>query len=260
MASDLDSDHTRAGLALRAASNVVVFTGAGVSAESGVPTFRDKLTGFWSRYDPRQLDTPAAYQDNPALVWGWYERRRALVSTSSPNPGHRAIATIEHRAPAFALITQNIDNLHERAGSTAPIHLHGSLFAPRCANCHRPADVPPVAAVSDGPIEPPGCQYCDGRLRPGVVWFGEEMPAGELKRAVTEAASCDLLISVGTSGAVFPAAEIPIIAADQGASVIQVNPEPTPLDELATFNLRGTAAKILPALVATAWPSDDPVV
>lgn len=256
MEVDFGSEHARAGLALRAASSVVVFTGAGVSAESGVPTFRDKLTGLWSKYDPRQLDTPEAYRSDPALVWGWYEWRRALVAASTPNPAHRAIAEIEHHAPSFTLVTQNIDDLHERAGSTAPVHLHGSLFAPRCIDCDQPADLLPSDLVSDGPLEPPVCRHCAGRLRPGVVWFGEAMPAEEFEQAVTAAASCDLMISVGASGAVFPAAEIPIIAAKQGATVIQVNPEPTPLDEFAAFNLRGTAAGILPPLVATAWRID----
>ncbi|MEV4348710.1 NAD-dependent deacylase [Actinoplanes sp. NPDC049596] len=216
---------------LAEAGRVVVFTGAGMSAESGIPTFRDSLTGLWARYDAQELATPEAFERDPELVWSWYEWRRAAVEQAVPNAGHEAVAAI-----GGVLITQNVDDLHERAGSPDPVHLHGSLFAPRCSVCEKPAG----SKV---------CAECGGRARPGVVWFGEQLPAAALTKAVEAASACDLLITVGTSGLVYPAAEIPHVAARGGAAVIQVNPQPTPLDEVATVNLRGTAAALLPAML-----------
>jgi NAD-dependent deacetylase len=248
----------RAGEALRAAQRVVVFTGAGISAESGIPTFRDALTGLWARYDPEELATPQAFRADPELVWGWYEWRRALVSRAQPNAGHVAVAAIEARVPGTVVVTQNVDDLHERAGSTAPIRLHGSLFAPRCSVCSAPAqlgeDPPPAEA---GRVPPPACGSCGGLIRPGVVWFGESLPEEALARAVAAASSCDLLLAVGTSGVVHPAAGIPVTAARHGAMVIQVNPQPTALDKIASLNIRGSAASVLPALVAAAWPAQE---
>lgn len=257
----------RASEALRAAQRVVVFTGAGISAESGIPTFRDAMTGLWARYDPAELATPQAFRADPELVWGWYEWRRALVSRAQPNAGHRAVAAIEARVPGTVVVTQNVDDLHERAGSAAPIRLHGSLFAPRCADCATPAVVPPVgssstdaegdaasASVAEGQrLAPPTCASCGGLVRPGVVWFGEALPADALNAAIDAAEKCDLLLAVGTSGVVYPAAEIPAVAARNGATVVQVNPEPTALDRVADVNLRGPAAVVLPALVRAAW-------
>ena len=249
----------RASEVLGRATRVVVFTGAGISAESGVPTFRDDLTGLWARYDPSRLATPEAFHADPDLVWGWYEWRRARVLNAAPNDGHRAVAAIESRAPHSTLITQNVDDLHERAGSTAPIHLHGSLFAPRCIVCDRRASSPEQATPEQAPppegarIPPPRCDDCGGLVRPGVVWFGESLPEQALAAAIEAAAACEVLLTVGTSGVVYPAAEIPRVAARQGATVIQVNPQPTPLDAVATVNLRGTAATVLPELVAAAW-------
>lgn len=248
----------RAAALLRDARRVVVFTGAGISAESGVPTFRDDLTGLWARFDPEQLATPEAFHADPELVWGWYEWRRARVRRAEPNAGHRAIAAIEERAPASTVITQNVDDLHERAGSRGVIHLHGSLFAPRCVAGAHPAslgDEPDAPIPPEGSrMPPPRCRSCGSLVRPGVVWFGEALPETALAAAVEAAADCDVLLTVGTSGVVYPAAEIPGIAARSGASVIQVNPEPTPLDRLCAVNLRGTAARVLPGLVAAAWP------
>jgi NAD-dependent deacetylase len=227
---------------LRGAKRVVVFTGAGMSAESGVPTFREAQTGMWARYDARKLATPEAFEADPALVWSWYEWRRTEVERLAPNPGHYAVATIEELAPEPVVITQNVDDLHERSGSRAPIHLHGSLFAPRCSVCSQP--FPPPQSV---------CSDCGGPMRPGVVWFGEELPAEALSAATDAAFGCDLLFTIGTSGLVYPAAEIPYVAARSGATVVQINPEPTPLDAVADVNLRGTAAEILPDLVSRAW-------
>ncbi|MEV4510974.1 NAD-dependent deacylase [Dactylosporangium sp. NPDC049525] len=238
---------------LRRAGRVVVFTGAGMSAESGVPTFRDDLTGLWARFDAEQLATPEAFHADPDLVWGWYEWRRARVRQAEPNPGHLATAEIETLIPGSVVITQNVDDLHERAGSRAPVHLHGSLFAPRCigAGAH-PADVPDTDPEEGGRLPPPRCARCGALVRPGVVWFGEQLPAAALDAAIEAASTCDVLLTVGTSGVVYPAAEIPRIARRCGATVIQVNPEPTPLDRVCAVNLRGTAAQVLPALVEAA--------
>ncbi|MGB2571048.1 SIR2 family NAD-dependent protein deacylase [Micromonospora citrea] len=243
------------------ARRVVVFTGAGISAESGVPTFRDALTGLWRRFDAQALATPEAFRDDPALVWGWYEWRRSRVSRAVPNAGHLAVAAIEARVPDSLVVTQNVDDLHERAGSVAPLHLHGSLFAPRCSVCARPAPYEVAQEPGDGRrVSPPRCARCAGPVRPGVVWFGEALPAAVLEAAIGAASGCDLLITVGTSGLVYPAAEIPQVAARLGARVIQVNPERTPLDAVADVNLRGPSAQLLPALVRAAWGGDDPAL
>ena len=239
---------------LRGASRVVVFTGAGVSAESGMPTFRDALTGLWSRFDPMQLATAEAFRRAPALVWGWYEWRRAKVAAAKPNAAHFAIAKMGTLVPELTVVTQNVDDLHERAGSD-PVRLHGSLFAPRCFDCGAPHAVPPcVAGIADEPVEPPACGHCAGNIRPGVVWFGEALPEDALAAAFEAARTCDVLFSIGTSSVVYPAAEIPSIAARSGAVVVQVNPDRTPLDEMASFNLRGSAAVVLPRLLEETWP------
>lgn len=239
--------------ALSSARHVVAFTGAGVSAESGIPTFRDALTGLWSRFNPEQLATEEAFARDPALVWGWYEWRRSLVSKAEPNAAHRAIAAMAKRLPRLTVITQNVDDLHERAGSR-PIRLHGSLFAPRCFDCGTPGEFVTAREPQTERCEPPRCLACGGRFRPGVVWFGEALPQDALEAAFSAARSCDMLISIGTSSVVYPAADIPQLAARAGAQVVQVNPDRTPLDEAAAFNLRGPAASVLPELVNAAWP------
>ena len=236
---------------LRAARHVVVFTGAGVSAESGIPTFRDALTGLWSRFDPEQLATAEAFARDPALVWGWYEWRRALVARAAPNAAHHAIAAMAEKVPRLTVVTQNVDDLHERAGS-APLRLHGSLFAPRCFDCGAGAKAPPMLHAGEARLEPPRCA-CGGRIRPGVVWFGEMLPADVLEAAFEAAATCDVLLSVGTSSVVYPAADVPRVALRAGAVVIQVNPDPTPLDSVATFNLHGAAGSVLPGLMRDTW-------
>ncbi|AEV86416.1 NAD-dependent deacetylase [Actinoplanes sp. SE50] len=243
---------------LARAGHVVVFTGAGISAESGVPTFRDALTGLWSRFDAQALATPQAFAEDPDLVWGWYEWRRRLVQRVRPNHGHLAVSRMAAHLPRLTVITQNVDDLHERAGSPAPLHLHGSLFTPRCASCSRPAPLPPPipddADAEGRRIPPPRCRHCTGPIRPGVVWFGEPLPEYALESAVRAASACDVLLTIGTSGLVYPAAEIPRLAARAGAAVLQINPQPTPLDPIATVNLPGPAAEILPTLVDTTWP------
>ncbi|MCO8273193.1 NAD-dependent deacylase [Actinoplanes sp. TRM 88003] len=236
----------RAAAALIAgAERLVVLTGAGMSAESGVPTFRDALTGLWARYDAQALATPEAFEQDPALVWGWYEWRRELVERVGPNAGHEAVARRD-----AVVITQNVDDLHERAGSKNPIHLHGSLFTPRCSGCGRAAGAPAVGgAGTEGPRTPPSCEHCQSLVRPGVVWFGESLPVDALEKAVEAAANADVLVTVGTSGVVHPAAEIPQVTAKLGGTVIQVNPQPTPLDPFCAVNLRGPAATVLPEII-----------
>ena len=233
------------------AAHIVFFTGAGVSAESGIPTFRDALTGLWERFDAGQLATPDAFQRDPDLVWGWYEWRRMRAMLAQPNAAHRAIAQAAATS-RVTVITQNVDDLHERAGSEGVIHLHGSLFAPRCFDCEEPA--PLTAGVPREPeggrrLAPPRCVRCGGALRPGVVWFGEALPEELLADAFDAAASCDVLFSIGTSSLVQPAAQIPLIAKRHGARVVQVNPHPTPLDSIADVNVHSAAAVALPGLL-----------
>ena len=241
--------------ALRSARHVTVFTGAGVSAESGIATFRDAQSGLWAKYDATELATPEACARDAALVWGWYEWRRQQMLRAAPNPAHVAIAALVGAVPALSVITQNVDDLHERAGSRDVIHLHGRLLQPRCFDCGAPWTHPPGAprqAPSGERIQPPACPRCSGPIRPGVVWFGEALPDAAWQRAVEAARHCDLLLSVGTSALVYPAAELPQIAVRNGATVIQVNPAPTALDDIADWNLHGAAGEVLPALVAAA--------
>ncbi len=239
--------------ALTKARHVVVFTGAGVSQESGIPTFRDALTGLWSHYDPEALATPIAFAKQRDLVWGWYEYRRRLVMFCEPNPAHRIIANLGRVFPRLTLITQNVDDLHERAGSSDVIHLHGSLFQPRCRACARPyanclelPEEPP----NGWRIVPPKCNHCGGWIRPGVVWFGEDLSNGAWRQATKAVEDCDVLFSVGTSSVVYPAASLPREAARRKACVIQVNPLPTDLDPLARYNLHGKAGEVFEALWA----------
>jgi NAD-dependent deacetylase len=244
--------------ALRVARQVVVFTGAGVSAESGIPTFRDALTGLWERFDAAELASADAFRRDPDLVWGWYEWRRMSAMRAKPNAAHRAIAELAAKVPQLTLVTQNVDDLHERAGSEAAIHLHGSLFAPRCFTCNRAASLPPgIPQEPEGGrrLAPPRCIQCGGRVRPGVVWFGEALPEAALMRAFEAARTSDVLLSIGTSSVVFPAAQIPIDAHRACATVVQVNPNATELDSIADFDLRGKAAEVLPALMRRVFPS-----
>lgn len=235
----------------RNARHVVVFTGAGVSAESGIPTFRDALTGLWERFDPAELATPDAFRRDPALVWGWYEWRRMKVLQAQPNPAHLAIAALAERVPKLTLVTQNVDDLHERAGSRDVIHLHGSLHAPRCFACARPHTLTetPEEPAEGRRLEPPRCRHCNGLVRPGVVWFGEMLPEAALQAAFDAAGACDLLLSIGTSGVVQPAASIPRVALQAGAVVVHVNPQPAGHDGRREFSLTGAAGGVLPDLL-----------
>lgn len=235
--------------ALPAAQRVVALTGAGVSAESGVPTFRDAQTGLWSRYRAEDLATPEAFHRDPVLVWNWYAWRRELVEAVAPNPAHRALAALEQRLPGFHLVTQNVDGLHRRAGSRRLLELHGDLFLTLCSA----EGVPVEGWQPDG--APPRCPRCNAPLRPGVVWFGEMLPEQVLSRAFTLSAECDIFLSVGTSSLVQPAASLPLCAQEAGALVVEINPNPTPLSQIADFVLTGAAGEVLPALLEAAWPT-----
>lgn len=235
----------RARALVAAARRSVVFTGAGVSAESGIPTFRDALTGLWERYDPQQLATEEGFRADPQLVWRWYASRRERIGQVRPNAAHEAIAEFGRRKPGLLVVTQNIDGLHQRAGSADVVELHGSILRARClAGCPGPA----LGWERDERV-PPRCARCGAPLRPDVVWFGEMLPEAALERAQRAARSCDLLLVVGTSALVYPAAELPFEAARAGAGVICVNPEPTPVDEIATAVLRGRAGDLVPVLL-----------
>ena len=236
--------------ALADAQHLVVFTGAGVSAESGVSTFRDALTGVWARFDPMQLATPEAFLADPALVWGWYEWRRQLLLKAQPNPAHQAIVKLAEQVPKLTVITQNVDDLHERAGSRNVLHLHGSIFKPRCFNCAKPYTLAAAPAMShEQALPPPLCPDCQGMIRPGVVWFGEALPQAEMEAAFTAAEHCDVLLSIGTSGVVQPAAQIPQLALRGGAWVAHINPEPVNCQHPREFSLVGAAGHILPLLL-----------
>ena len=242
--------------ALRAATRVVVFTGAGVSAESGVRTFRDKQTGLWENFDAAELATPYAFERDPALVWGWYEWRRGMVLGSEPNAGHRAIAAMETHVPHFTLISQNVDDLHERSGSTKVVHLHGELSRPYCEACRRPhseAEGFPDIQTGGARIKPPHCGSCGGRIRPGVVWFGERLPEIPWLAAREAVKTCEVFLCCGTSAVVQPAASLVHIAIDAGAMTVQVNPNPTDLDASVTFAIRGPSGIVLPQLVSETW-------
>ncbi|RKP50383.1 NAD-dependent deacylase [Pararobbsia silviterrae] len=243
---------TRAHEWLVNARHLFVLTGAGVSAESGIPTFRDAQTGLWARYDPLDLATPEAFARDPVLVWQWYAHRREIVARAAPNAAHQALARWQsHRR--MSLVTQNVDGLHARAGSRDVIELHGNLFANQwfngCGRC--PIDV----ARTTQPDRPPACARCGALLRPGVVWFGEALPAAALDAAYAAAADSDVCLVVGTSGLVYPAAGLPSIAAERGARVIVVNPQRSDLDHDADIVLYQKAAECLPILLADAGPA-----
>lgn len=228
--------------AIRSARHLCVLTGAGASAESGVPTFRDALTGLWARYDPLQLATRDAFAADPGLVWRWYEWRRELVRRVEPNAGHRALAELAALVPELTLITQNVDGLHQRAGSSNVIEFHGNLFVNRCFAKGRIVD-----PVGDG--EPPVCPCCGGYVRPGVVWFGESIPDGALAQSTAAAADCDVFLSIGTSSQVYPAAALAETARSSGAFTVEINPVPTELAEQCHVAITDKFGVAMPELV-----------
>ncbi len=274
----------------RTAGAVTAFTGAGMSAESGIATFRDAQTGLWERYSAADLASVDAWSRDPALVWGWCQHRARLARIAEPNDGHIALALLAERS-AMGIVTQNVDDLHERAGSPVTAHLHGSLFAPRCRHCGTPYLGPDAVrshgagaidagtadkavadeavadgVAADGPgqadadqadptpeslrLSPPTCVHCRSEVRPGVVWFGEPLPVDAWGHAEAAILGADVVLAIGTSGVVYPAARLPELALANGIPVIEINPDETALSEHATVSWRATAATALPALVA----------
>ncbi len=232
-----------AGLDLSRDSYVTVLTGAGVSAESGVPTFRGE-DGLWKTYRPEDLATPQAFAADPALVWEWYDWRRGIIAGREPNPAHYAITDLENIFERFLLITQNVDGLHRRAGTRNLVELHGYIFGVRCVaegTTMENLEVP-LASI------PPHCD-CGALLRPDIVWFGEALPEGAILKAMEASRASDLMLVVGTSGVVYPAASLPVLAKEAGAFVLEINPDPTPITPLADVTVRGKAGDVLPEVV-----------
>jgi NAD-dependent deacetylase len=232
---------------IAAADAVAVLTGAGISAESGIPTFRDP-DGLWEKFDPQELANVEAFLDNPELVQGWYRHRRQLVEDAEPNDGHRALAALDDHVPECTVITQNVDDLHNRAGSRRVVELHGNITHNYCMDCERPADAETVdAAIQEG--TPARCPECDGLIRPDVVWFGEMLPPDAMEQAEAATREADVFLSVGTSAVVYPAAQLPIDAHGNGAYVAEINPDRTGVTEEVDEAIRGPAGTVLPALV-----------
>ena len=223
----------------------VCLTGAGVSAESGIPTFRDVATGLWSRFDPEQLASVDGFRNNPNLVWCWYRDRVRAVQDAQPNPGHVALARLARILGGFTTITQNVDDLHERAGSADVVHLHGRLTVYRCLECGTPVQLDLAQRLA---AEPPVCAACAGLIRPGVVWFGELLDANLWEQAYAACQQAQVMLVVGTSGLVWPAAELPLLARRAGAHIVEVNPEDTELTGWADTCVRGRSGEILPLL------------
>lgn len=235
---------------LRAAKSIVVLTGAGISAESGVPTFRDAQTGLWANFNPEELATPQAFRKNPAMVWDWYMMRREMIKKVKPNPGHYALAEIETKVPQFLLVTQNIDDLHRLAGNRNVIEIHGNIQRTKCFD----EDLV-VESWDHKSGVPPKCPRCGGLLRPDVVWFGEMLPSGAFERSAEATRNCDAFFSIGTSSLVYPAASLPYEAIRRKILSIEINPEGTPLTEHVDRHFQGFSGMILPELVAAVWPS-----
>ena len=237
------------------AGALCVLTGAGMSAESGIATFRDALTGLWARFDPAELASEEGFRADPQRVWDWYAERREGVRRAEPHAGHHALAGFARRWPGtLTLVTQNVDDLHQRAGNADAVRLHGDILTDRCLQaCSRRGG---CATDTAAPGRPPHCVECGNLLRPGVVWFGEELPRPALETARRAAEACEVMLVVGTSGAVWPAAGLVGRARQRGARVLIVNPAPSEIDDEAHVVLRGTAARALPLLLDEASPGD----
>lgn len=231
---------------LRLIKNVdkcAILTGAGISAESGVPTFRGQ-EGLWGKFSPEELATMDAFMANPKIVWEWYNWRRELLGRVKPNPGHYALVKLKRFFSDYTLITQNVDGLHQLAGAEEILELHGSIMRNKCVDCESPF-------VTETEIDPdaiPTCQKCGGQIRPDIVWFGEMLPQETIALAFDKAESCEIFFSVGTSALVHPAASLPLTAKQCGATLVEVNPEETPLTAIADFHLKGASGEILPKL------------
>ncbi len=229
------------------AQSILCLTGAGVSAESGIATFRDAQSGLWSQFDPTTLASQAGFAADPGLVWRWYMDRLRSVEAASPNAGHQALATLAGQVPRFTLVTQNVDDLHERAGSQQVLHIHGRITRFRCNRCIHEHSL--LKGERHG-TAPPACGVCGAHVRPDVVWFGENLPGRVLDAAWRAAERCDVILVVGTSGVVYPVAQLPLIAQQHGATLIDVNPDCTPISAIADLFLQGAGGVILPALLA----------
>lgn len=236
---------------IRHAKQITVLTGAGVSKESGIPTFRDALDGLWAQYDPTQLATPQAFQLNPKLVWDFYEFRRDLMRPAQPNPGHIALAELQRRYSSLRIITQNVDDLHERAGNTDVIRLHGNIARNKCFfHCQGEPTVVDISQIEwDKTSGPPPCPHCGRWVRPDVVWFGEMLPPVAISRARELLQRTDVMLVVGTSGLVSPSAEMPGTARAHGAVIIEVNPDTSMISHIADLKLEGPSGEVLPRMV-----------
>ncbi|MEW6685800.1 MAG: NAD-dependent deacylase [Candidatus Edwardsbacteria bacterium] len=227
---------------LKVCRSLVILTGAGISAESGVPTFRG-ADGLWKNYRAEDLATPEAFARDPKLVWEWYEWRREIIRQAKPNPGHLAIAQFEEIFPEFLLVTQNVDGLHRLAGSKKIVELHGNIFRNKCSKDGRIyQETPKTDSI------PPRCE-CGAYLRPDVVWFGESLSSEVLNEAFVKTQSCEVFLSIGTSAIVHPAASLPLLAKERGALVGEINLEPTPITPLVDISIRGKSAEILPKIL-----------
>jgi len=235
---------------IRDARRLVIFTGAGVSKESGIPTFRDALEGVWEQFDPEELGTPQGFKQNPARVWDWFAYRRKAAAQAQPNPGHLALAELTKRYDPSVVITQNVDDLHERAGSWNTLHLHGSLFRFKCFdNCQGNPTPIVLDDLADADASPPKCPHCGGWVRPDVVWFRELLPENILNAAYDWAKNCDVMIVVGTTGLVTPAGHLPPIAREHGAKIIEVNPAYSMITRYADVKLEAPAGEALPLVM-----------
>lgn len=228
---------------IRNADAVCVLTGAGISAESGVPTFRDAQEGLWARYEPQELASPEAFARQPETVWQWYRWRRKLIREAEPNPGHRALAELARRHPGLSLVTQNVDGLHQAAGHPDVIEFHGNIHRNVCHRERKPVE------VDDTGDSPPPCPDCHAPVRPDVVWFGEAIPREALERAMAAARACELFLSVGTSATVHPAAGLADVARGAGARVVEINPDATPLSDAVDLGIRAPAGEALPEVI-----------
>jgi NAD-dependent deacetylase len=234
---------------LAQARRLVILTGAGISKESGIPTFREAQQGLWAQYDPQRLATMQGFLANPRLVWDWYQFRLGLVEQAQPNPGHHAIVALEQRLPHVEIITQNVDGLHVQAGSRRVLELHGNIRRFKCLRGHGNMSMADLAGQEGAP---PLCPHpgCDALVRPDVVWFGENLDTRVLGQAVADSDACDVMLIVGTSGVVQPAASLPYHAWNARARIVEVNPEASELTDLAHVHLAGPAGEMLPQVLA----------
>jgi NAD-dependent deacetylase len=241
---------------LAEARHVMVLTGAGMSAESGIPTFRDAQTGIWENYRAEDLATPEAFAANPGRVWQWYEERRDAVRAASPHAGHKALVTLRSLVPGLSVVTQNVDGLHQLAGSNNVTELHGNILRSKCHITGRSISTDWLADSHQLP--PPSPYVSQGYARPDVVWFGEMLPREALEAAMNAAVQCDFCLSIGTTSLVQPAASLPLMALEHGAFVMEINPSETPLSPHAGQCLRGPASFVLPRIVQqlAAWKRD----